>query len=148
MATTRNRKIGIAIAGGAIVAGVFAASAASLGTLTVDSLGTTAAVVAACNNGAGANITGWTALNYSGVATGATSPTSTQGSTYLNTGLSYSTNSATCAGKSFKLALADSTGATLAPEVTGTVGAGGSGAVTYAGVDSKKIEQVTLTVYG
>ena len=148
MAVTRNRKIGIAIAGGACVAGVFAASAASLGTLTVQSLGTTANVVAACNGGAGATVSGWNALNYAGISTAVTSPTSTQGSTYNNTGLSFSSGSATCSGKAYKLQLADSLGATVAAEVTGTVGAGGSGVITYAAVDSKKIEQVTITIYG
>jgi len=134
----------VAVAAGACVAGAYAATAASLGALTVQSLGTTAKVVAACNGGAGGTITGWgsTGLTYFGAATA----TATTGSTYRSTRLTYSVG-AGCAGKLFKLTLATASGVSVGAQVTGTIGAGGNGTIVYAAKDSKSIAQITLTVY-
>lgn len=141
MAVTRNRKIGIAVAGGALVAGVFAASAASLGTLTVSNLGTTAEVVAACQNG-GLTITTWTPQTYQAAATA----TPTTGSTYLTGGATLGGLSAACQSKPYKLTVAKADGTSLA-ESTGSTPAAPSGPITFTAVDSKLIEQVTLTIY-
>lgn len=140
---TRNRKIGVAVAGGALLAGVFAASAASLGSLTVESLGTTANVVAACQSSgltAGSWNTGGLAYNGAGTAT------DTSGSTYDSTGFVLG-GIAGCASKPYKVTVADAAGASL-QEVTGTLGAGPTQTITYPATDSKKISQVTITIYG
>ncbi len=143
MAVTRNRKIGIAVAGGALVAGVFAASAASLGTLTATSLGTTASVVAACDtDGIGVN---WGTSTYSGAGTA----TSTSGSTYNITTLDLTGVAAGCVGKTVKVQLADSAGAVITNGAGTAVGATPTITVTLSGaVDTKAVQQITVTIFG
>ena len=145
MAVTRNRKIGIAVAGGALVAGVFAASAASLGTLTATNLGTTAGVVAACDtDGIGVN---WGASSYLGVATGVTPPSATAGSTYELTQLTLTGIAAGCNTQNYKVTLAGASGAAIATATPGTI-TGTSQLITFpTAVDTKAIEQITVTIY-
>ncbi|MFZ1854289.1 MAG: hypothetical protein WAU06_05175 [Candidatus Nanopelagicales bacterium] len=143
MAVTRNRKIGIAVAGGALVAGVFAASAASLGTLSATSLGTTANVVAACQTaGLGVN---WGTSTYTGTGTA----TSTSGSTFTVATMNLTGVAAPCSGLAYKVQLADAAGTPIVGGTGTGVAATGTTTVTLAGpVDTKKIEQVTVTIYG
>ncbi len=143
MAVTRNRKIGIAVAGGALVAGVFAASAASLGTLTATSLGTTANVVAACQTSLlGVN---WGTSTYTGAGTA----TSTSGSTFNVSAITLTGVAAPCIGKSLKVVVADASGASLATETGLPTAASPTTSVTLStAVDTKKIEQITVTIYG
>lgn len=133
-----------AVGAGCVAAGVLAASAASLGELTVNDLGTTSNVVASCQT-TGLSLTGW-APGYSGVAA-VTTPTSNTGSSYwvetpILTGIS-----SLCESQSFKFVLASSTGAALT-EISGSIGAAASQNLTLDGkVDSKSIYQATLTIY-
>ena len=143
MAVTRNRKIGIAVAGGALVAGVFAASAASLGTLTTTNLGTTAAVVAACDTD-GIGVT-WGGSSYLGVATGVTPPSSTAGSTYNLTTLTLTGVDAACNTQNYKVTLAGANGTAIATATPGVVAVAPAGVVVTfpSAVDTKAIEQIT-----
>lgn len=143
MSVTRNRKIGIAVAGGALVAGVFAASAASLGSLTATSLGTTANVVAACQTaGLGVN---WGTSTYSGAVTA----TDTSGSTYTVTTLDLTGVDVACNGKALKLQLADDAGVVITNGAGTGTAATGTTTVTLAGaVDTKAVEQITVTIFG
>ncbi len=143
MAVTRNRKIGIAVASGALVAGVFAASAASLGPLTSTSLGTTANVVAACQTtGLGVN---WGGSVYAGSGTA----TDTSGSTFNAPTLTLTGVAAPCVGKSIKVVVADAAGVSLATETGSPVGVSPSTSVNLSpAVDTKKVYQVTVTIYG
>ncbi|MGV1037752.1 MAG: hypothetical protein ACOYD0_12115 [Candidatus Nanopelagicales bacterium] len=143
MAVTRNRKIGIAVAGGALVAGVFAASAASLGPMTATSLGTTATVVATCQTtGLGVN---WGTSVYAGAGTA----TDTTGSTFNVPTLTLTGVAAPCVGKSLKVVVADAAGLSLATETGPTVAVSPTTTVTLStAVDTKKVYQVTVTIYG
>lgn len=134
-----------AVGAGCVAAGVLAASAASLGTLSVSDLGTTANVVAACQN-SGLSLTTWAPF-YSGIATTATSPSATSGSSYWLTGAVVAGIDTPCHGQKFKLVLAQSDGASLV-ETTGTVTAAASQNITLGStVDSKSVYQATLTIY-
>lgn len=138
----RNRKIGIAVAGGALVAGVFAASAASLGSLTASDLGTTANVVAACQtSGLGVN---WGTSTYAGAGTA----TSTSGSTYTVSAVDLTGVLAACNGQNVKVQLADAAGAAV-PNGSGTgTATTGTTSITLAGaVDTKSVEQITVTIF-
>lgn len=138
----RNRKIGIAVAGGALVAGVFAASAASLGTLTASDLGTTANVVAACQtSGLGVD---WGTSTYAGAGTA----TSTSGSTYTVTTVDLTGVDAACNGQDVKIQLASAAGTPVTNGAGTGTAATGTTTVTLAGpVDTKAVEQITVTIF-
>ncbi len=155
---SRNQRVGAAIAAGGMAAGVLAASAASLGTLSTSRLGASANIVAPCNvdsNGARAasseiEITDWqrsTPNPYQGVISSTQTPSATTGSSVFFRGVILSSYGTTCQGNSFELIIARSTGVSLAS----TMGNLAAGATTLAifspPVDGKLIEQVTLTIF-
>lgn len=133
---SRNRKIAVAIGAGGIAAGVLAASAASLGGLTVQNLGANNAVIAACNGGTGITITGWDP-SYSVATSGAfnVSQLLIQGAT------------ASCSGHPYKIVVANSAGTSLGSG-TGTINNGTSyTAALSPAVNAEAATQVTLTIY-
>lgn len=139
---SRRSRALTAVGAGCVAAGVLAASAASLGTLTVSTLGTTANVVAACQTDDALALTSW-GSTYSGASTA----TASTGSSFNVNSVVLTGVAAGCQGKSFKFVLATSTGASLT-ETSGTVTTGSYQTITIAGtVDSKVVDQATLTIY-
>ncbi len=135
-------KLVLAAAAGVVATGAVAASAASLGTLNAESLGTSSTVVAACQDGGGEIDIAWGEPTYAGNANPANS-------TYNVATVDFSNVEAACDGLSYKVTLADDTGASIG-EVDDTVSlTAGEFTATFApAVDSKAVEQVTLTIYG
>ncbi|MEI2642492.1 MAG: hypothetical protein U0R28_11215 [Candidatus Nanopelagicales bacterium] len=135
-----NRK-GVALLGGAASILVVGASAATLGTLTPQTLGATTAVVAACqSSGLGVS---W------GTPTYTTTPTYTVNSGTV-TGIA--AGCITTPAKQFRVDVSTGAGASLA-NATGTFPTTGTPPQTTpftlsAAVDAAAITQVTLVVYG
>jgi len=139
---SRRSRALTAVGAGCVAAGVLAASAASLGTLNVSTLGTTANVVAACQTDNALALTSW-ASTYAG----SSSATSATGSSFNVNSVVLTGIAAGCQGKSFKFVLANSAGTSLT-ETSGTVTTGSYQTIGIAGtVDSKVVDQATLTIY-
>lgn len=134
IASISSNKLLLAIGAGVVATGAVAASAATLGTLTPQSLGTSTAAVEGCQNGS--LTVEWPAPDY-------LSPNS-----YTVDEVTLGGILATCNNKDFKLTVADTAGDSLA-EVTGDTGAAGTVTEAFgAPVDSADIENVTVTIYG
>ncbi len=140
----RSKRAAMAIAGGALAGTVVMASAASLGTLNVQTLGASSTVVASCDTAGGISAS-WNqgaSPVYSGNATASLS-------TYNVTIVRLSSIDAACDGLNYKLTLADNTGTTVGAEATGTITPGGTTNVTVpTPANSKSIVQMTLVIYG
>jgi hypothetical protein len=134
-----NRKIALAVGAGVIAAGGVLASAATLGTLDVKTLGTSSAAVTGCaSNNVQVEWNLPTAPNYSGSAT-------VGDSTFTTTDLRV-TVPAACVGATMRLVVANSAGAPLGTATVPSL-VDGVNDVTIAGVNSKLIEQTTVTIY-
>jgi hypothetical protein len=127
-----NRK-GFALLAGVASVLVVGASAATLGGLTPQTLGTSTEVVASCQTGG------------LGVSWGTP--------TYDSSGPTYNVSSGTitgilpaCNGKAFSLDVADGSGTSLG-SATGTL-SGATQGFSLSAVDSQSIENVTLVIYG
>ncbi|MCB0915469.1 MAG: hypothetical protein H6525_01160 [Actinobacteria bacterium] len=124
--------LGVAAVG---IGGMVFASAATLGTLTQDTLGATTSVTASCDTD-GVDVDNW-------------------GSSYSVANTRYDTTTfdiiniaAACDGKLFKVTLADSGGNSLA-ETTGTLSlTGGAESFTVAAVSSEAVARVAVVFYG
>ncbi|MFN8125718.1 MAG: hypothetical protein U0R64_04330 [Candidatus Nanopelagicales bacterium] len=114
---------------------VVGASAASLGTITPQTLGASTAVVAACQS-SGLGVT-WGTVAYS-----ASGPSETVGGGTI-TGVA-----AGCQSKSYRIDVSTGAAASLA-NATGTTAASATTTFTLsAAVDASTITQVTLIIYG
>jgi len=144
MAANRAKRAVMAVAGGALAGTVVMASAASLGTLNVQTLGASSTVVASCDTAGGINAS-WNqgaSPVYSGSATPANS-------TYNVTIVRLSSIDAACDNLNYKLTVADSTGTTVGAEATSTITPGGITNVAIpTPANSKSIVQMTLVIYG
>lgn len=146
--SVRN-KVLLATGAGVAATGAIAASAASLGTITPQSLGTTANVVAACQS-SGLGVT-WS--NGPGTYAGAGTATSTSGSTFTQDSLTISGVDANCNGKNMKVVLANSAGTAVATSnvvtaATGTTVVSNTDWASGSPFDTKSVSQVTVTIYG
>lgn len=130
------KRYALAIGAGIAAVGAVAASAATLGTLTAGSLGTSTASVSGCQSSAMAVV--WNA------------PTYHVPNSYTVDGLSLTGLQSTCESHSYSLTVADNTGAALASG-TGTTPASSASPFNVtlsAPVDSAQVYNVTLTIYG
>ena len=124
----------MAIGAGIVATGAVVASAASLGTLNVKTLGTNSAAVTPC------------ATDTVNVAWNASLPT------YVNTG-TYNTNSATvtapsaCNGATIKVTAAQGDGTPLSESTTTTISSGTASLTFPTAFNSKLVENVTVTIY-
>lgn len=133
---SRTRKIAIAIGAGGIAGGVLAASAASLGTLSVQNLGATNTIVQACTS-SGIQLTSWGTPTYS-VASSVGFFTMNQ---VTLSGIG------TCGGRPFALVIANSAGTSLA-STTGNLANVSSTVLTVApSFNVESATQATLTIY-
>ncbi|MCU0297402.1 MAG: hypothetical protein MUF33_02640 [Candidatus Nanopelagicales bacterium] len=135
-----NRKIALAVGAGVLASGGVLASAATLGTLGVKTLGTSSNAVAGCGSN---DITiRWndTAPVYSGAATPANS-------TFTTSDVVVNVPNA-CVGATLDLAVADNSGgAALATGQVNNLTAGNNVVTLSAPVDSKQVLQTTVTIY-
>ncbi len=141
---SRRSRALTAVGAGCVAAGVLAASAASLGTLNVNDLGTTSNVVQACQSDGALTLKSW-ASTYSG----SSSATSATGSSFFVNSVVLTGIAGTCVDQSFKLVLADAAGLAIT-EKAGTITNGASyQSITFpsGAVDSKNVYQATLTIY-
>ena len=129
-----THRVALAIGAGVLATGAVAASAATLGSLTPQSLGSSSASVSGCQNGS--LTVSWGAPTYS-----AAEPTYKVASATLG-GIN-----ATCNSKNYRMTIANAAGTSLA-EVTGNTGTGGSVAPSFTAVDTAAIGRVTLVTYG
>lgn len=129
-----TNRIALAIGAGIVASGAVAASAATLGSLTPQSLGTSSAAVSGCQDG-GLTVS-WGAPTYS-----AAEPT------YKVDEATLGGIAPTCNNKPYRMTIATSAGTSLT-EVTGSTGAGGSVTPTFTPVDSASIGRVTVVIYG
>jgi hypothetical protein len=134
---SRNRKIVVALAGGSIAAGVLAASAASLGTLSVQNLAASNNVIAACNGGGGIILTGWATPTYSFAASTGL---------FTENAAVISSISSGCFNRPFSLVIGNSSGASIATTVGTITGAATFGVVLPA-FSVQNATQATLTIY-
>lgn len=132
IAALTGNKLVLAIGAGVVATGAVAASAATLGTLTPQSLGTSTAAVSGCQNGS-LTVT-WPSPTYASNAYNITSAT-------------LGGINATCQNKSYKMTIANAAGTSLV-EATGSTGVGSSVSPTFSAVDSAAIGNVTVTIYG
>ncbi len=144
MAAKRSKRAALAIAGGALAGTVVMASAASLGTLNVQTLGASSNVVASCDTD-GINVS-WNdgaSPVYAGNATASLS-------TYNVTLVQLSNVNVACNGLRYKMTLADSGGVTVGAEATGTLSltAGVDDIPVPTPANSKTIVQMSLVIYG
>jgi hypothetical protein len=131
-ASISSNKLVLALGAGVVATGAVAASAATLGTLTPQSLGTSTAAVSGCQNGS--LTVSWTAPTYGS-------------NSYTTTGATLGGINPTCNSKSYKMTVANTGGTSLA-EVTGNTGTGGSVAGSFAAIDTAAVGNVTVTIYG
>lgn len=131
-AALTGNKLVLAIGAGVVATGAVAASAATLGTLTPQSLGTSTAAVSGCQTGS--LVVNWGAPTYGT-------------NSYTVAGATLGGINATCNSKNFKMTIANAAGTSLA-EATGTTGVAGSVATTFTAIDSAQVGNVTVTIYG
>lgn len=134
-------KLAVAAFGAGVLAvSVGVASAASLGVLDVRTLGTQSSVVAACDSTIGLSWDASGSPAYTGNVTPATS-------TFTVTKLRLINVDDLCDGSNYRFTIADASGASLA-SASGTLTlSAGVATFTFAGIDSKAIDQVTVTLY-
>lgn len=127
----------IAIALAAVIGTGIYGLAASLN-VTSDTLGAGSAVVAACQTGA---------INVTYATTYSASQPGYQATTVTLNGLD--TSSGACGGKSFKVALTDSSNAILGSEATGSLPTTGTTkAISFTGVSAASVANVHVTITG
>lgn len=131
---------GIGFVAGLAVASIGVGAAATLTPLTPRNLGTTAAVVAACDSSIGVS---WD--------DGATSPVFAGNATVANSTFNVSTVKLTgvdaaCNGQNFKVVAAASTGTQL-QVASGTISGAPTVSITIPAQSSKTIEQIVVTIY-
>lgn len=130
----------VGVCAGLLLGGMVTASAAQLGNLTAQTLGTSATVIASCDTSIAAS---WD--------DGATSPvwvgngTTPANSTYNVTKLHLTGIAAGCSGQSYKAVVAGSTGAPI-QSFSGTISAT-SLTLTLTATTSKNIEQIIIVIY-
>ena len=134
-----NRKIALAVGAGVIATAGVLASAATLGTLDVKGLGTSSSAVTGCANND--VVVEWNLPNAPAYAGSATASNSTFNTTDLRV-----TVPPACANATMRLVVADAAGASLGA-VTVPALASGVNSVTIPAVDSKLVEQTTVTIY-
>lgn len=132
LAVLTGNKLVLALGAGVVATGAVAASAATLGTLTPQSLGTSTAAVSGCQSGS--LTVAWGAPTYGT-------------NSYTVAGATLGGITAPCNSKSYKMTIANGAGTSLA-EVTGTTGTGGSVSPTFTAIDSALVGNVTVTIYG
>ena len=140
----KNMKVWAPVAAGVLATGAIAASAATLGTLDVQTLGTSTAIVADCqDNGVNGNLTiDWAAPAYSATGGVAAAPT------YTEDALTLGNVFTACQGLPYSITVAKADGSVLQTK-TGTTAAAATTPVTFnAPFDSALAEKVTLTIYG
>lgn len=133
------KRIALAIGAGIVATGAVVASAASLGTLTVNTLGTDTAAIGTCNDD-------------EIIITWNTTPATYVAGNISNATYTTTTGTATaplaCNGAQIQVTVAETAGpgASLA-SATGTI-SGGTAALNFGGgFDSKLATQTTVTVY-
>ena len=134
------KRIALAIGAGIVATGAVVASAASLGTLNVRTLGTRSEAVAPCDENNVVVKWSGTAIAYSGAALPADSTYKTD-KVVVNV-------PANCAGADMKIAVSDNAGgAALATSSATNVAAGDLTMTLTALVDTKDVLQTTVTMY-
>ena len=136
------KRIALAIGAGIVATGAVVASAASLGNLNVNSLGTSSSVVASCASGDIALEWNTTDPVYSGSGTVGNSTYTTQ--TVKVTGPE------ACGGAKVRVTAAKSDGTALGGQAEGVLSTGTTPNVTMTFVsafNSKDADQTTVTVY-
>jgi hypothetical protein len=131
-ASISSNKLVLALGAGVVATGAVAASAATLGTLTPESLGTSTAAVSGCQNGS--LTVSWVAPTYGS-------------NTYTTTGATLGGINPTCNSKAYKMTIANGAGTSIV-EATGTTGVSGSVTPTFAAIDTALVGNVTVTIYG
>lgn len=133
---SRGRRIALAIGAGGMAAGVLSASAASLGGLTVQNLGSNNTVIQACTT-TGIMLTSWGNPQYS-IA-------SNEGFFAFNQITLSSIG--TCTGRAFRLVIGNNSGSSIAS--TGGVLASAASTVLTVNpaFDAEDATQVTLVIY-
>lgn len=132
LAVLTGNKLVLALGAGVVATGAVAASAATLGTLTPQSLGTSTAAVSGCQSGS--LVVNWGAPTYGT-------------NTYTIAGATLGGINTTCDNKSYKMTIANGAGTSLA-EATGNTGTAGSVATTFSAINSADVGNVTVTIYG
>ena len=135
-------QIGVGVCAGLLLGGMVTASAAQLGTLTAQSLGTSATVVAACDTD-GIDASWDSSSPTSPVFLGNAAPAS---STYTVSRLILTGIAGGCNTQNYKVAIAGTTGTAL-QTFTGTI-SGTTLTLTVAPVlDSKNVGQIIVLIY-
>lgn len=136
---TRHKML-VPIACGVLATGAIFASAASLGTVNTQTLGTSTQIIQSCQNAT--FTTGWPSPTYSGTGGVAGTPT------YLQTQITLSNIQATCYAKAYSLTVAKTDGTSLGV-TSGTLPPASTANLTLTpSVDSALAAKVTLTIYG
>lgn len=130
----------VAFGAGVLAVAVGIASAAGLGVLNVRTLGTGSSVVAACDDTIGLSWDASGSPTYSGNATAANS-------TFTVTKLQLTNVAAACNGSKYSLTIANNLGASLASQSGTLTVTSNTATLTFAAVNSRTIEQVTVTIY-
>lgn len=129
-----TNRIALAIGAGVLATGAVAASAATLGSLTPQSLGSSSAAVSGCQTGSLA--VSWGTPTYSA-----------SGPTYNVTQATLGGIAPSCNSKTYRMTIANAAGTSLR-EVNGSTGAAGSVSPTFTAVDTQAIGRVTVVIYG
>lgn len=137
-----NWKLAVAsFAAGVLAVAVGVASAASLGVLDARALGTSSSVIATCDDTIGISWDASGSPAYSGNATVANSTYNVNRMMLVNV-------SNSCDGAAYQFTIANASGTALVSQ-SGTLSLTANTATfTFSPVDSKLIEQVTVTLYG